>query len=140
MRITLTAHLLPKLGITIEDRNTTLTIHVLFISYSFHLIPWNLMKRGLRFVWQKIRYGFSEAELWSLYQETSEFLLPRLKEFVQYDMPKPYGLTAEEWKEILQNIIFYHECMVGDKYSYEDQSRFELGKQQFSEYYGALWF
>jgi len=60
--------------------------------------------------YQRIRYGVSDRECWSLHETLTSFILPRLKHFKKM---KRYAhvsdLTEMQWEDILDEIIWTFE-------------------------------
>jgi hypothetical protein len=90
--------------------------------------------RNIRYAYQKIRYGFSGRDLWSLDHTITDFVLPRLIAFrngggnSSLDAPSGSPLLEgyteeqheemyEEWLRILDKMILafeYHKLDMGD--------------------------
>lgn len=57
---------------------------------------------------QRLERGFDDSEMWSLDCTIAEFITPRLRVFKEHAKQigdHPYSITAEEWQEILSQII-----------------------------------
>lgn len=96
---------------------------------------------------QKIFWGFSEDETWSLYNTIAAFTLPRIRHFRKHVHGYPGGITFEQWQEILDKIIFSLE-----EYANENENepkeidetrkyweRMDEGTRLFGQYFGHLW-
>lgn len=105
---------------------------------------WNLIKRACVFWWQRRTRGFDDSETWSMDQTLSIHILPRLKRFKQVNNGTPYGLTEEQWNEILDKMIYSFEFASNeDKYFYShkqwEYDKFKEGIKLFAKYFSALW-
>ena len=83
------------------------------------------MIRKIKYIYQKIRYGFSARDLWSLDHTITDFVLPRLISFrngggnSSSDGPSGYPMLVgyEEWLRILDKMILafeYHKLDMED--------------------------
>lgn len=111
----------------------------------FDFIPFSLGHKIRRFyyscrwnvkcTYQKIRYGVSDDDVFSLYHNISKFIVPRLKYFKESGkkgipaefVPEDYHLLSEEemiaadekaikeWNAILDEIIFAFEYNIDDE-------------------------
>lgn len=65
--------------------------------------------------YQKMRYGVSNQECWSLDCTITKFILPRLKHFKKMQRyGYPPDITPERWEEILDELIWTFEYMKDD--------------------------
>ncbi|MFW6046541.1 MAG: hypothetical protein ACOCP4_01980 [Candidatus Woesearchaeota archaeon] len=55
-----------------------------------------LIKRSVKHFFQKLKYGYSDRETWSLDMTIAKFVLPRLKRYKEIDPGNPHGLTERE--------------------------------------------
>jgi hypothetical protein len=104
-----------------------------------------LVKRKIKFLYQKLVWGFSDDELWSLDNTTARWLLPRLQRFRDITFAHPACLNSlEEWKEILDTIIFALERHLEDEWlfnlSEEDKEKVYNGFEYLGTYFRGLWF
>lgn len=104
----------------------------------------HLLKREVRFLYEKLTRGFSEADLWSLDITIAEFILPRLKSFQEGRGSFPSGLSDKEWDEILGKMIYSFEYHANEdkccKYiPEEERKKVEEGMLLFAKYFGHLW-
>jgi hypothetical protein len=73
------------------------------------------VKRWFISTYQKIRYGVSDQECWSLDCTITRFILPRLKHFKKINVHShPADLTPEKWEEILDEMIWTFEYLDND--------------------------
>lgn len=65
-----------------------------------------LIKRRLRFAWQKVTRGFTDGDLWGLNSVLIDFILPRFAAFRRMRrMSWPGGFdTPDEWEAVLEQI------------------------------------
>lgn len=110
-------------------------------------INWELVRRWFYFKYQKIKFGFSNKELWNLNYYISVFILPRLKAFKTKSSGYPGCLNSrEEWNKILDDMIFAFEYQISDNFEYNDklrkiaEKRYKRGMKYFTQYFGALWY
>jgi len=65
--------------------------------------------------YQRIRYGVSDRECWSLHETLTSFILPRLKHFKKMKRNSYVSdLTEEQWEEVLDEIIWTFEYIKDD--------------------------
>ena len=123
--------------------------------------------RDIKHIYQKIRYGYSGRDLWSLDHTITDFVLPRLISFRNgggnsyldgpSGSPLLEGYTEEqhdemyeEWLRILDKMILafeYHKLHMNDvesfeAYKLEAERRdkvIEEGLALFAKYYRNLW-
>lgn len=73
------------------------------------------VKLWFKSTYQKIRYGVSNEECWSLDHTITRFILPRLKHFKNMKRHAyPGDITPEEWESILDELIWTFEYMSDD--------------------------
>lgn len=91
-----------------------------FVDWLFDTVPygWRVyyrygeLRRCCISTYQRIRYGVSDAECWSLDCTLTKFILPRLKHFKKINVNShPANITSEQWNEILDEIIWTFEYM-----------------------------
>ena len=110
------------------------------------------MLRKIKYIYQKIRYGFSGRDLWSLDHTITDFVLPRLISFrhgggnSSYDGPSGSPLLEgytedqfdemyEEWLRILDKMILafeYHKLDMEDVESGLDSDRLLMDKDRIT--------
>ena len=70
------------------------------------------VKRWIISTYQRMRYGVSDSECWSLDWTLTNFILPRLKHFKKINVhTHPPDITPERWHEILDELIWTFEYM-----------------------------
>ena len=91
-----------------------------FFDWLFDTVPygwrvyyrWSEVIRWFISTYQRIRYGVSNEECWSLDCTLTKFILPRLKHFKKINVNShPSDITHERWNEILDEIIWTFEYM-----------------------------
>ena len=126
-----------------------------FCDWLFDTVPygWRVyykyyeIKRWFISTYQRIRYGVSNEECWSLDGTFSKFILPRLKHFKKM---KRWGyhpdFTPEEWEKVIDELIWTFEYLNDDERmnpfpdSYEDikwtcnREKSPEQKQRFDEW------
>ena len=77
--------------------------------------------RKLRFLFQRVRWGFSDRDLWNFDTTIAKFMIPRLKRFSKIKHSYPgwnfetdSEMSFEEWTEILSKIINAFEVFLMD--------------------------
>jgi len=103
-----------------------------------------LLKRRLRFFWQRRTRGWDDSETWSLDWSLANLILPRLERYREITCGHPADLTKKQWHKILDDIVFafrYHADFEKHTAEYwkKHGKRVERGMQLFAEWYGALW-
>lgn len=106
-------------------------------------------KRYKHHVKELKKYGFSNAETWSLYNVVAEFILPRLKLFRKVSIAYPMGLSMNKWRKILDKMIFAFEWAdqydkiehldMPEKESKANWEKYEEGLTLFKEHFMDLW-
>jgi hypothetical protein len=98
-----------------------------------------LYKREFRYYWQRLTRGWDDSELWNLDATISEFVIPRLKRFKEYQHGYPSYMTEEEWDGILDQMILAFENNLEDFPTREQDKQAEEGLALFAKYYVHLW-
>lgn len=104
-----------------------------------------LLRRDVKFLWQRITRGFDDSETWSLDYSLAKLILPRLKRFRELDPCFiPTDMTHDEWNTILDKMIYAFEWAASDSRWYnecseEESARVNEGLKLFAEYYFAMW-
>lgn len=87
-----------------------------------------MLRRRLKFLYQKLTRGFSDQVTWNLGDEIAKFTLPRIKRYRELVVdPKcvaghPYQISYGEWIEILDKIIYSMDCTVKEFNGEENSS------------------
>lgn len=118
------------------------------------------MKKKSRKKWLKKRNLYvNPKETWDLCIIIAEFILPRLKKFKALNNGYPFGITPEEWDEILDKMILAFQQIIDDEYAkplffgVEEMPNFEELKEEgikrnaivseglslFAMYFEELW-
>lgn len=100
-----------------------------------------LIKRRIRFIYQKLTRGFSDDEMWDLGGDTIKYVLPRLKRYREICPCYPgWHTSLEEWRKDLDDMIYAFEIYSKDspvlKYN---RRRYKRGMRLFGENLRALW-
>jgi hypothetical protein len=104
----------------------------------------SLLKRRLRFWWQRRIRGWDDSELWSLDATLIDWFLPRLKRYreITYGYPGSLG-SMEEWHVILDHVIWAMEQYQHDDWmlhlSEEDRERAAKGFELFGVWLRGMW-
>jgi hypothetical protein len=101
------------------------------------------LKRKMRYWWQRRTRGWDDSVTWSLDAEIARFVAPRLKRFKELNNGHPCDMTAEQWDEIIDKIIWTMEfcgseesCCNPDTSLYE---RADEGLKLFGQWFRHLW-
>ena len=94
-----------------------------------------------RFIPLILTHGIYMEDLRDLSIANSEWLAPRLKLFKESLISTPIGLKMEQWKEILDKMIFAHEIHSKDNIKLTKQhfEEMEEGFKLYHKYYRDLW-
>lgn len=104
--------------------------------------------RPMRFVAQRLTKGWDDSDTWSLDLTIAEFVLPRLKRFKEVNNGYPGNMTAAQWDEILDKMIYAMEMIACDDITYNKAdveeikdigNRVDEGCRLFGEYFQGLW-
>jgi hypothetical protein len=88
---------------------------------------------------QKEKYGFDEREVWSLYYRIALFIYPRLKMYSEIPS-RPIGMTNEQWKEILDQMLTAFEIIIKDEINKDSNEKIvRKGLKRFFKYFLYLW-
>ncbi len=106
-------------------------------------LEFRLIKRDFKLFKQRRTRGFDDSETWSLDHTIAKFALPRLKVFKNLDKSHPEQFTHEQWKAVIDDMIYameYYDDL--DKNIYDtkfDYDRIQKGCKLFGEHFGNLW-
>ena len=122
---------------------------------------WHLIKRSIRFWWQRRTRGWDDSETWSLEHSLAKLIAPRLKRFKELNNGVPgylcpgggsttnYGnkidKAAAKWDAMLDDMIFAFEFVADeDKYftakpDSPEWKRVEKGLTLFRKNFHSLW-
>lgn len=87
---------------------------------------------------------FKDKELWNLETTIACFVLPRLKRFRKNLSGHPCDLTFQEWKDIMDEMIYAMEFYAtGEACNWPHaegiKERVDKGMEYFAKYFGHLW-
>ena len=104
----------------------------------------SLIKRSIRFWWQRRTRGWSDDETWCLDHTLAKHIVPRLKRFKELNNGHPGELTEKKWDKILDEMIWTFEFLEDEDKRYGDESaedwkRIDKGLKLFGKYYYHLW-
>ncbi len=89
---------------------------------------------------QKEKYGFDERETWNLYFRIALFIYPRLKMYSEIPS-RPIGMTNEQWKEILDQMLTAFEIIIKDEINKDSNEKIvRKGLKRFFKYFLYLWY
>lgn len=101
-----------------------------------------LLKRKIKFFFQRVIRGWDDSETWSLDYEFYKWLLPRLKRFeeltIAYPGTEKYP-TLESWKKEIKNRCRQLELLIKDDWKCFDDGTYEDFHKWFAEEAGWLW-
>lgn len=103
-----------------------------------------LIKRSIRFLYQRLTRGWDDSDTWNLDWTLSKMTLPRLirlREIIVSTKCHPASFeNLEEWLLILDDMIYFHYVIANSiEYGEADEERYKKGKQSFVEHYEKLW-
>ena len=100
-----------------------------------------LIKRSIKFFWQRTIRGWDDSETWSLDAALSKLIVPRLKRFKEVNICYPPNMTPQEWDEKLDLMIEAFEFYSGEQYcaSGEELKKHQKGLNLFAKHFGKLW-
>lgn len=94
----------------------------------------------IRYLFQWIKNGFPDSDIWNLDWSIAEYTLPRLKRLKEVQHGFPGDLeTIEEWDEILDKIIITFDRIVKEDVNVEHEKEITEGLDLFRKYYFSLW-
>ena len=75
------------------------------------------------------------------YHVAAEVLLIGLNHIKEHRASYPIGMTHERWYEIVDELIWFCQCIVDDDYRYnaENQERFEAAHRLLGEHFTNIW-
>ena len=106
-------------------------------------IPYYL--RHVKWSYQRVRYGFSDKDLWSFDHYLSNVIVRGLTRLKSLQHGYPTSCKSEcEWYDIMEDIIYTFEInkQIVDNLDIPsdiDKERYERGWKLFREYYNNLW-
>lgn len=107
--------------------------------------------RSLKFIYQKLRFGFTDKETWNLDYCIAKYTLPRLKRFKKVCNGVPCleefdNLTIDEkvkeWNKMLDKIIYAMESVKSNYTGLDDDIDWSLvdeGLVLFGKHFRSLW-
>lgn len=103
---------------------------------------WRLIKRSIRYFFQRRIRGWDDSVTWSLDVEVARFMLPRFIRFREISVARPWDLEDKKWQDILEEIEWFltlcakeeHLRVMGD-----ELKRYKKAKKLFGKYFDALW-
>jgi hypothetical protein len=102
-----------------------------------------LIERTKKFVKQYEEKGWCSAECWSLDHRFAQWIVPRLKHFIEFCPGTPGVIGKDEWKMILNTMLEGFELMASDGYwtlKQNEQDKVTRSLQLFGEYAQCLWY
>ena len=102
-----------------------------------------MLKRAVRFFFQRMTRGWDDSELWSLDYSLGKLIATRLRLFANNTKSFPANMTEQEWAITLNKMCeafeYYgsEERWSGDEGAYI--SKHQEGLDLFAKHYGNLW-
>lgn len=94
----------------------------------------------IQYLFQWIRNGFPDSQVWNLDHSIAKYTLPRLKRLKEIQHGMPGDLSMKEWNSIIDKMITAFDKIVkGYAYRYEDDKEVTEGLDLFRKYYFYLW-
>lgn len=103
---------------------------------------WRLVKRSIRFWWQRRTRGWDDGDTWSLDNTIAKFVLPRLKRFKELNNGFPGEFTSGEWDKVLDDMIYALTISANGHWNAPDDAdwkRVQRGHELFGKYFNDLW-
>lgn len=100
------------------------------------------VKRWCQFFTQRKVRGWDDSDTWALNGHLAKWLLPRLRRFRELTCGHPPGLTMDEWRVVLGDMIYAMEISERELESVVtecDWDRVERGLTAFGERFRDLW-
>lgn len=101
-----------------------------------------LLKRDVKFFWQRQIRGFDDGETFSLDYSLAQAILPRLQRFKEVTAGTPSDLDEVAWQAILDKMIAAFEFAGSEERWNAEPSAFILhqeGIDLFAKHYFSLW-
>ena len=108
--------------------------------------------RKIKYLFQRLFFGFSDSDLYNLDYIISKWILPRLKRFKKINFAIPSALcgpkesnideSSDLWDSILEQMIFGFEVSKNEwdhNYTDEEYQIAQEGLELFGIFYGDLW-
>ncbi len=100
--------------------------------------------RECLFAYQRATQGFADIDTFSLDSTIANFIVPRLKRFIEVNNGNPGDLTSDEWNNILHTILEGFKFLGSDdKYEALDKDPRWKSSQTalnlFAKYFNHLW-
>lgn len=93
--------------------------------------------------YQRLRYGYTDKEVWDLFWHVSKYILPRLERLADISNGYPIGLTVKKWNKILDQMIEAFEIIAKSDVLWEIDSKanakVKKGLSLFGKYFLDLW-
>lgn len=120
----------------------------------------DLLKRDLRFWWQRRTRGWDDSDCWNIDATVAEFMIPRLERFKDINQSYPAGMLREDMIEqlgiqdpieerlhhefytfVIDEIIWYLSCIKDYTLIYGEKKteRFTRAEYYFGRYFTTLW-
>lgn len=100
-------------------------------------------RRAFRLFRQRFTQGFPDSDTWSLDFKIAQYVAPRLRRFKELNNGYPGDLTAEEWDDMLDDMIYAMEAVANeddlDEQKNIDYKRMQRGLDLFGERFRGLW-
>lgn len=102
----------------------------------------NLRRVG-RNAWQRARRGYSTEDTFSFEDYLADVIIGGLTELRNRNLAHPGGLTPEEWRAILDEIIIGFKVFQDPEGRFSDdpavRAKMDRGWELFQEWFPALW-
>ena len=114
-----------------------------------------VLRRHLKYFYQRITRGFSDKECWELDRTIAKYIVPRLKVLKNLDNVHPIEFNSVyEWKKAIDKMIWSFEFVLTDygsnEYDFKNTQKWKLkqslkmrrykeGMELFIKHYNSLW-
>ena len=94
----------------------------------------------IKYLFQWIKNGFPDSDIWNLDWSIAKYTLPRLKRLKEVQHGFPGDLeTIDEWYEILDKIIITFDRILKEDVNIEHEKEITEGLDLFRKYFFSLW-
>lgn len=108
--------------------------------FIFPRVGWLHRCPKIKYLFQWIKNGFPDSDVWNLDWSIAKYTLPRLKRLKEIQHGFPGDLeTIEEWDKILDKIIITFDRILKEDVHIEHEKEITEGLDLFRKYYFSLW-
>ena len=94
--------------------------------------------KRLKWRWQRVRHGYSEADSWSLDFYLATIIAGGCRDLATRSLSHPIGMTPVEWSDILLKIADGFDQWADDPWANE-MPKYDEAMILFAKWFPALW-